>query len=82
MRNFELKKKLTKEKKKNNTNPKVNDDKLEELWVLLQEMYAEIDKLKLINADLQNQLQHSGQHTEIRVDTSTGEIIELVSTKQ
>jgi len=52
------------------------------LLVLLSEMYAEIDKLKLINADLQNQLQHSGQHTEIRVDTSTGEIIELVSTKQ
>lgn len=77
----ELKKKLTKEKEKNNTNPKVKDDKLEELWVLLQEMYAEIDKLRLVNADLQNQIKHSGQHKEIRVNKSTGEIIELVSNK-
>ncbi len=78
----ELKNKLAKEKQKNDINPKEIDKKFEKLLVLLQEMYAEIDKLKLINADLQNQLQHSGQHTEIRVDTSTGEIIELVSTKQ
>lgn len=77
----ELKRKLTKEKKKNNTNPKENDDKLEQLWILLQEMYAEIDKLRLVNADLQNQIKHSGQHKEIRVDTFTGEIIELVSNK-
>jgi len=73
----ELKSKLAKEKQK-----KEIDNKDTKLLVLLSEMYAEIDKLKLINADLQNQLQHSGQHTEIRVDTSTGEIIELVSTKQ
>ena len=78
----ELKSKLAKEKQKNEIDPKEIDKDFEKLLVRLQEMYAEIDKLKLINADLQNQLQHSGQHTEIRVDTSTGEIIELVSTKQ
>ena len=78
----ELKSKLAKEKQKNNIGTKEIDNKDTKLLVLLSEMYAEIDKLKLINADLQNQLQHSGQHTEIRVDTSTGEIIELVSTKQ
>ena len=78
----ELKSKLAKEKQKNEIDPKEIDKDFEKLLVRLQEMYAEIDKLKLINADLKNQLQHSGQHTEIRVDTSTGEIIELVSTKQ
>lgn len=78
----ELKIKLAKEKQKNEIDPKEIDKDFEKLLVRLQEMYAEIDKLKLINADLKNQLQHSGQHTEIRVDTSTGEIIELVSTKQ
>lgn len=78
----ELKSKLTKEKQKNEVDPKEIDKEFEKLLVRLQEMYAEIDKLKLVNADLKNQLQHSGQHTEIRVDTSTGEIIELVSTKQ
>ena len=78
----ELKSKLAKEKQKNNIGTKEIDNKDTKLLVLLSEMYAEIDKLKLINADLKNQLQHSGQHTEIRVDTSTGEIIELVSTKQ
>lgn len=78
----ELKKKLAKEKRKNDIDPKEINKEFEKLLVLLQEMYAEIDKLKLINADLQSQLQHSGQHTEIRVDKSTGEIIELVSTKQ
>lgn len=78
----DLKKKLAKEKKKNDIDPKAIDKKFEKLLVLLQEMYAEIDKLKLINADLQNQLQHSGEQKEIRVDTSTGEIIELVSSKE
>ncbi len=78
----ELKIKLAKEKQKNEIDPKEIDKDFEKLLVRLQEMYAEIDRLKLINADLKNQLQHSGQHTEIRVDTSTGEIIELVSTKQ
>ena len=78
----ELKSKLAKEKQKNDINPNESDKEFKKLLVRLLEMYAEIDKLKLINADLQNQLQHSGQRTEIRVDTSTGEIIELVSTKQ
>ncbi|MBN4057500.1 hypothetical protein [uncultured Pseudoalteromonas sp.] len=78
----ELKKKLAKEKKKNDIDPKATHNKFENLLVLLQEMYAEIDKLKLINADLQNQLQHSGDLKEIRVDTTTGEIIELVSSKK
>ena len=66
----ELKIKLAKEKQKNEIDPKEIDKDFEKLLVRLQEMYAEIDKLKLINADLKNQLQHSGQHTEIRVDTS------------
>jgi len=74
-----LKNKLSNEKHKNNIDPKVYDKKIEKLLVLLQEMYAEIDKLKLINADLQNQLAHSGQLREVRMDESTGEIIELIS---
>jgi hypothetical protein len=74
-----LKSKLANEKKKNDIDPKVYDNRIEELLVLLQEMYAAIDKLKLINADLQNQLVHSGQQREIRVNKSTGEIIQLIS---
>ncbi|MBU2878713.1 MULTISPECIES: hypothetical protein [Aliiglaciecola] len=74
-----LKSKLANEKHKSDIDPKVYDKKIEKFLVLLQEMYAEIDKLKLINADLQNQLVHSGQQREIRMDESTGEIIELIS---
>tara|TARA_R110002051_G_scaffold325604_2_gene429279 strand:- start:1885 stop:2370 length:486 start_codon:yes stop_codon:yes gene_type:complete len=77
-----LKSKLANEKHKNDIDPKVYDKKIEKLLVSLQEMYAEIDKLKLINADLQNQLVHSGQQREIRMDESTGEIIELISSKK
>ena len=41
----DLKKKLANEKHKNDIDPKVYDEKIKKLLVLLQEMYAEIDKL-------------------------------------
>ncbi|WP_065979675.1 hypothetical protein [Pseudoalteromonas lipolytica] len=69
------KKQLAKEKQNNNVDPVAYEKEINSLLVELQEMYREIDRLKAKVADLNNQLLHSTQDHEIRVDVETGEII-------